>query len=94
MIIVPLRITAGFLLVALGVIGLVMPIMPGLIFLIPGLALLSRHFHWAHRMHTQLCDARRFCWNKVKSALLAKEPRTAMAAVSAEGAEEQAIMTA
>jgi len=45
-----LRLIAGFLLVGLGVMGLALPLLPGWIFLIPGLALLSRHFHWAHRL--------------------------------------------
>ena len=46
------EVVAGFGLVVLGLIGLVLPIMPGWIFLIPGLVLLARHFHWARRFLT------------------------------------------
>ena len=35
---------------ALGVVGIILPIMPGWIFLIPGLVILSRHYHWARRL--------------------------------------------
>lgn len=62
MIYVPLRIAGGFVLIFLGVAGLLLPVMPGLIFLIPGLALLARHFHWAERLHGHLREAQRFCW--------------------------------
>ncbi len=40
----------GWVLVALGVIGLIMPIMPGWVFLIPGLVILSDYFPWARRL--------------------------------------------
>jgi uncharacterized membrane protein YbaN (DUF454 family) len=40
----------GWVLVLLGVIGLIMPIMPGWIFLIPGLVILSDYFAWARRL--------------------------------------------
>jgi uncharacterized membrane protein YbaN (DUF454 family) len=43
-------VVAGFALVALGLAGLALPILPGWIFLIPGLVLLARHFHWARRL--------------------------------------------
>ena len=50
----PLRaswdILAGVALVALGLVGLALPVMPGWVFLIPGLVLLARHFHWAKRL--------------------------------------------
>jgi len=45
-----LRIIAAFALVAIGVAGLILPIMPGWIFLIPGLAMLSQHYAWAKRL--------------------------------------------
>jgi uncharacterized membrane protein YbaN (DUF454 family) len=45
-----LEILAGFGLVALGILGLALPVMPGWIFLIPGLVILARHFHWARRL--------------------------------------------
>jgi uncharacterized membrane protein YbaN (DUF454 family) len=47
-------------LVILGVIGLIMPIMPGWVFLIPGLVILSDYFPWAKRLVT---------WAKQKSGL-------------------------
>ncbi len=45
-----LELLAGWGLVALGLVGLVLPVMPGWIFLIPGLAILARHYHWARRL--------------------------------------------
>lgn len=45
-----LEILSGWGLVALGVLGLILPIMPGWIFLIPGLVILARHYHWARRL--------------------------------------------
>jgi uncharacterized membrane protein YbaN (DUF454 family) len=42
----------GWVLAALGVIGLIMPIMPGWVFLIPGLIILSDYFPWARRLLT------------------------------------------
>jgi len=38
------RIAAGVGLVLLGIVGLILPIMPGWLFLIPGLALLADYF--------------------------------------------------
>jgi len=40
----------GFSLVLLGLLGLVLPIMPGWIFLIPGLIILSDHFPIVKRL--------------------------------------------
>ena len=45
-----LRAILGFVLVAVGIIGLILPIMPGWIFLIPGLVILSKDFDWARRL--------------------------------------------
>lgn len=47
---VSLRLVAGILLTVLGVLGLLLPVLPGWIFLIPGLVILSAHFHWARRL--------------------------------------------
>ena len=44
------RTAGGFLLVLVGIAGLILPVMPGWIFLIPGLALLAERFHWARRL--------------------------------------------
>ena len=40
----------GFALVTVGVLGLILPIMPGWVFLIPGLAILSQRYVWARRL--------------------------------------------
>ncbi len=46
----PVDVIGGFVLLAVGIVGLALPIMPGWIFIIPGLLLLGRHFHWARRL--------------------------------------------
>jgi fluoroacetyl-CoA thioesterase len=40
----------GWVLLFVGVIGLIMPIMPGWVFIIPGLIILSDYFTWARRL--------------------------------------------
>ena len=40
---------AGWALLLLGVIGLVLPVLPGALFLIVGLSFLSLEYQWAHR---------------------------------------------
>jgi uncharacterized membrane protein YbaN (DUF454 family) len=45
-----LRILGGFGLVLLGIIGLILPIMPGWVFLIPGLIILADYFPPIHRL--------------------------------------------
>lgn len=42
-----LRIASGVFLCLLGIAGLILPIMPGWIFLIPGLVILAEYFPWA-----------------------------------------------
>ena len=44
-----LRITAGFALLLVGIVGWLLPVLPGWPFVIPGLILLGREFHWARR---------------------------------------------
>lgn len=44
------RITAGGVLLALGLVGLVLPVMPGWLLIIPGLSLLAGEFVWAARL--------------------------------------------
>ena len=44
------RTLTGFLLVMVGIIGLILPIMPGWVFLIPGLLLLGERYVWAKRL--------------------------------------------
>ena len=42
-----LRILSGSFLCILGVVGIILPVMPGWIFLIPGLVILAEYFPWA-----------------------------------------------
>jgi uncharacterized membrane protein YbaN (DUF454 family) len=50
------RISLGILLILIGLVGLILPIMPGWVFIIPGLVILADYFppihrllHWAKR---------------------------------------------
>jgi uncharacterized membrane protein YbaN (DUF454 family) len=59
-----LRLATGIGLVLLGIVGLILPIMPGWIFLIPGLIILSDFFpplkrvlEWAKRKAVDLKDS-------------------------------------
>lgn len=45
-----LRICAGVGLILIGLVGLIMPIMPGWVFIIPGLLILAEYFPWARRL--------------------------------------------
>ena len=45
-----IQIATGTFLVFLGIVGLILPVMPGWVFLIPGLVILGRHFTWAQRL--------------------------------------------
>lgn len=45
-----IRVSAGVSLVVLGILGLLLPIMPGWVFLIPGLLILSEYFPWVKRL--------------------------------------------
>lgn len=45
-----LEITAGVVLVILGLIGGLIPVLQGWMFGIPGLILLAKHFKWARRI--------------------------------------------
>ena len=44
------RIGFGFLLLLGGLIGWLLPVIPGWALVIPGLLLLSKEFHWARRL--------------------------------------------
>lgn len=48
------RIGVGTLLVLIGIVGIFMPILPGWLLIIPGLALLGREFIWANRLECAL----------------------------------------
>ncbi|MDZ4801064.1 MAG: PGPGW domain-containing protein [Bryobacteraceae bacterium] len=45
-----LRIGGGFALILIGIVGLILPIMPGWVFIIPGLLMLADYFPWARRL--------------------------------------------
>ena len=49
-----LRIIGGMLLLIGGLIGWILPVVPGWPLVIPGLMLLSHEFHWARRLLTWL----------------------------------------
>ena len=40
----------GSLLIALGIVGLFLPVLPGVVFLVGGLAFLAREYTWAERL--------------------------------------------
>ena len=44
------RIAAGMTMVTAGLVGLALPILPGRVWLIPGLMLLAREFTWAKQV--------------------------------------------
>ncbi len=44
------RVGFGFLLLLVGLIGWLLPVSPGWPFVIPGLLILSKEFHWARRL--------------------------------------------
>jgi hypothetical protein len=48
------RIAGGSTLVLIGLIGLFVPVMPGWLFLVPGLALLAKDFVWAERLNDRV----------------------------------------
>ncbi len=54
-----MRIVVGIILVVLGVLGLILPIVPGWVFLIPGLIILSTKFTWAKKLLERLRPPRR-----------------------------------
>lgn len=45
--------TLGLLLVLLGIVGWVLPVLPGWIFVLAGLAVLSSHSRWARALHVR-----------------------------------------
>jgi len=47
-------IVAGWVFIVLGVIGLFLPIMQGILFIIIGLTILSTEYVWAHHLLTKL----------------------------------------
>jgi len=49
-----LRLVVGFGLVIVGIIGLFLPVLPGILMILAGLAILSAHYHWARRLMNYL----------------------------------------
>lgn len=45
-----LKIISGMIMLIVGIIGWLLPVIPGWAFFIPGLILLSTEFHWARRL--------------------------------------------
>ncbi len=45
-----LRIIGGLALLGLGIVGLFLPILQGIVFIIAGLLLLAREYHWARNL--------------------------------------------
>ncbi|HSC78258.1 MAG TPA: PGPGW domain-containing protein [Candidatus Acidoferrales bacterium] len=45
-----IRIIAGFVLLAFGLVAILIPVLPQVPFIIAGLLLLAREFHWARRL--------------------------------------------
>ena len=43
-------IVTGWLFIALGIVGLFLPVLQGILFLLIGLVLLSAEYHWARRL--------------------------------------------
>lgn len=58
-----LRYLSGFALVLLGLLGLILPIMPGWVFLVPGLMILSEEIPWLDRFLKKW-----IAWGKEKMA--------------------------
>jgi uncharacterized protein len=48
---------AGWLLLVLGLAGLFLPVLPGILLVLIGLAVLSSEYHWARRWMTKLREA-------------------------------------
>ena len=69
-----LEIVGGFVLLGTGLIGLVVPIMPGWPFIITGMDLLSRHFHWARRLWKAARRARVYLARRVRRRKLSATP--------------------
>ncbi len=67
------RIIAGSILVVAGVVGLALPILPGWLFIIPGLSLLSSEFVWAARLRRRAADE----WSKLRASRSSEDDRAA-----------------
>lgn len=62
--------TAGLALVVAGVAGLALPILPGWVLIIAGIAIWSREFSWAMRLRQWVTDHVRDARDKVREKVL------------------------
>jgi uncharacterized membrane protein YbaN (DUF454 family) len=69
-----LRLTAGWSLIAVGVVGLFLPILQGFLFIFSGLAILSTESPWARRLLDKLKAWRKDWRNKKKTESLPPKP--------------------
>jgi uncharacterized membrane protein YbaN (DUF454 family) len=46
--------TVGIALILIGVLGLVLPVLPGVVFIVAGVAILSSHSRYARALHLQV----------------------------------------
>lgn len=67
------RLVGGGLLLLLGLVGLALPVLPGWLFIIPGLSLWSTEFVWAARLRRRATDE----WEKLKSTRSSRDDRAA-----------------
>jgi uncharacterized membrane protein YbaN (DUF454 family) len=44
------KVAGGFFLVGIGILGIILPVMPGWVFLIPGLVILGEEYSWARSL--------------------------------------------
>lgn len=51
--------TLGVTLILVGFVGFVLPGLPGVLFLVAGLAVLSSHSRWAHALHVRVVNLAR-----------------------------------
>jgi uncharacterized membrane protein YbaN (DUF454 family) len=58
------KVAGGFGLLIIGIAGLLLPIMPGWIFVIPGLGLLAAEFEWARRLLDRVKKSHPKHWRK------------------------------
>ena len=58
------RIIGGFVLLAVGLVAILIPVLPQVPFIIAGLLLLAREFHWARR----LLDWAKRRWDSFRNA--------------------------
>jgi uncharacterized membrane protein YbaN (DUF454 family) len=68
------RAVLGSLLILVGIAGLFLPVVPGWLLIIPGLAVLARDFVWAERMHSWLKDRLDQARRRFESSLDEPEP--------------------